>query len=312
MPEGRPDKIMCFIERDADFYKEVQRLQRAVVLNGNKARYALEVHQVVGIAVDTGLVREEEIRIAQLSQDTFLIHLPMGLAVDTCVKATPSSLWDAGFRFEHWYQAHNANVIVPRFKVLIDLIGIPMHIWNEKRIARMVSKFGLFLGTVAPEHATNFMAFRVAVATDDLSRIPVSMGLVAGGIEHPVRLRPVTWKRGAIYEASDFPKAPPRLQRPPSPPPSNPSSPEDFLNTMPARNNDDSDLIICSKKVLFELCHGLNPTTIPSEVLAVLTGVQNTAEITIETLKDLLQATEDQKQENNRMTELPVPELILS
>lgn len=53
MPEGRPDKILCFIERDEDFYAEVKRLERAVVLNGEHGRFALEVHQVVDIAIDT-------------------------------------------------------------------------------------------------------------------------------------------------------------------------------------------------------------------------------------------------------------------
>ncbi|KAF3332187.1 perakine reductase-like isoform X1 [Carex littledalei] len=118
---------------------------------------------------------------------------------------------------------HNANVIVPRFKVLLDLVGVPVHIWDEKKIARMVSKFGLFLVTIAPEHATNFMAVRVAVAMDDLAKIPLSMGIVVGGLEHPVRIRTIAWKKGAIYEVADFPKAPPRLHRPPSPPSPPPS-----------------------------------------------------------------------------------------
>lgn len=272
------------------------------MLNGRKATFALDVHRVVGIAVDTGLVREEEIRIAQLSQDIFLIHLPLGLAVDTFVKATPPSLWDEGFVFEHWSQTHNAKVIVSRFKVLLDLVGVPVHIWDEKKIARMVSKFGLFLGTVAPEHATNFMAVRVAVATDDLARIPLTMGMMVGGLEHPVRIRPVTWKKGAIYEAADFPTDPPRLHRPPSPP--SPPSSEDFLNFLPA-TNDDSDLIVCSRRVLFGLCNGLNPSRIPPEIMAVLTGTKKAVELSVYTLKDLLQATDDQKQEDDLMGQAP-------
>lgn len=127
---------------------------------------------MVSIAVDTKLVREEEICIAQLSLVRFLIYLPRGLAVDTFVSKTPNSLWDEGFTFQHWSQTEGAAIVVPRFKVSADLEEVPMHLWDEPEIIKAVSKFGLYLGTVAPEHETDFMAWRVAFSTDDLQTCP--------------------------------------------------------------------------------------------------------------------------------------------
>ncbi|KAF3327676.1 hypothetical protein FCM35_KLT07794 [Carex littledalei] len=102
--------------------------------------------------------------------------------------------------------------------------------------------------------------------------------------------------KGAIYETSDFPSIPPKLTRPSPPPPSNPQSPEAYLETLPARH-DDSELIACSRRVLRELCNGVNPNNIPPEVLAVLTGDRNMAELSLATLRDLMQATEDREEE---------------
>lgn len=58
-PEGRPKKVMCFMDRDESYFREVERLSRAVVFYGEKQGLLLEQHDVVQIAVDTGLVREQ-------------------------------------------------------------------------------------------------------------------------------------------------------------------------------------------------------------------------------------------------------------
>lgn len=229
MPDDRIKKVTVFLERDEAFFREIDKLSTAVILNETKAGPLLDVHRVEQMAVDTGLVREEEIRVAQLPNERFLIQLPRGLAVDTFVKATPGYLWDEGFIFQHWSQMEGAQVLMPRFKVLIDLIGVPPHLWREDYIVSATAKLGLFLGTVAPEHASDYTAWRLAIATDDLRRIPPTMGMVVGGVEHPIEVKTIAWSRGPIYQASDFPVTPPVLPRPPIPP----LAPNQILNGTP-------------------------------------------------------------------------------
>lgn len=294
MPEGRPEKIMCFLERNADFFEEVDRLQRAVVMNGDNTRLLMEVHQVVSMAVDTGLVRETEIRVAKLAPNRFLIHLPRGLAIEAFIKKTPTYLWDEGFVFQQWSQSDNTKMCMPRFKVLLDLIGIPAHLMNEPEVIKVVSKFGLYLGSVAPEHESDLSYYRVALATDDLMRVPLNVGMVSGGHEHPVKVRTVTWKRGAIYEVADFPKAPQVFTRPPTPPPSRPIPPDTYLNSMPP-GPFENDLISCSKRVLVELCQGLSLERIPPEIIAAITGPKKAPELPLDSLRALVDATDDQR-----------------
>lgn len=99
MPDNRPKSDVCFIERDDLFFQEIAKLNHSVVIYGKEAVLMMEVHEIVAIAVQTGLVREEELRVAKLSGERFLLNLPKGLAIETFVKKLPCWLWDQGFEF---------------------------------------------------------------------------------------------------------------------------------------------------------------------------------------------------------------------
>lgn len=81
LPQGRPEKVTVYIERDAEFFTEVGKLNNAMMMYCEGQALRLEAREVVSIAVNTNLVRKEEIRVAKLSGQRFLIHLPKGLAV---------------------------------------------------------------------------------------------------------------------------------------------------------------------------------------------------------------------------------------
>lgn len=130
LSEGRPKKLTVFMEIDEDFFKEIDNLSHAVVMYAKNQMLYIEAHQVVRMAVDTKLVREEEIQVAQLTGERFPIHLPKGLAVETFVKALPADLWEQGFSFQQWSLLDDASVKMPRFKVLLDLEGLPLHQWR--------------------------------------------------------------------------------------------------------------------------------------------------------------------------------------
>lgn len=92
---------MVFMERDDSFFKEVDKLGQAMMMYGEGLGLNIEDHQVLKMAVDTGLARQE-LCVAQLSHERFLIHLPKGLRVKTFIKALSKDLWDQGFTFQQW------------------------------------------------------------------------------------------------------------------------------------------------------------------------------------------------------------------
>lgn len=67
LPDDRPEMIECFIERDDDFFQEIHKLSKVVVISSEHPGFHFDVHLAARITVDTKLVREEETRVAKLS-----------------------------------------------------------------------------------------------------------------------------------------------------------------------------------------------------------------------------------------------------
>ncbi|KAF3332750.1 hypothetical protein FCM35_KLT02327 [Carex littledalei] len=215
MPEQRPNNAVVFIERDEYYYREMAKLERAVVFHSTDVEVTCE--EVATYATRTNLVTLEEIQVAAMARARHLIVLPIGLTPETFIKAIPEYLWNMGYTFEPWCPVGDAPVRVPAFKVLLHLIDIPPMLWKEDVVRTAVAKFGLYLGSVAPQDPNDISYWAVAIGTDDLQRIPKSISLVAGGIEYITPVVVVTWKRGLIYDRHELPQVTPKIPRPETP-----------------------------------------------------------------------------------------------
>ncbi|KAF3323112.1 hypothetical protein FCM35_KLT13101 [Carex littledalei] len=282
---GSTAKHVCYIERDEAFNREVERLSHAVVLSCHDRSSQLTVLQVIEMAVGTGLLREEELRVAELSGDRLLLHLPKGLAIETFVRAVPRSIWDRGYTFQQWSLLDEAEVTMPRFKVLLDLVGLPLMLWREMAVIRAISGFGLFLGSVPPARKSDRTAWRVAVAMDDINRIPQSIAYIIGGLEYPVKVVPVNWSRGAIYTREDFPAQPIKYSRPPPPPEVH--GLQGTRNRDGPNSSDEEEPVACSRRVLLELCQELPVEDIPPEIVSLLSGRRGSNQIPMEAMREL-------------------------
>lgn len=287
LPEERPEKIQVFLDRDAAYYSEIRKLSKAVIIDGGNHTPALQPEEASQLAVATGLVREEEIRVALLARGRTLIHLPRGLKVDTFIRALPATLWDKGYNIQPWSENEGAEMIMPRFKVLVELVDFPVQKWHENEVKRAISGMGLYLGTVPSEKKADLSSWRLALATDDLCKIAKTVGIVIGGMEHLVQVRPITWETGAVYKPEDFPEEPTKYSRPPSP---NPSSREasDTDTSSASQDTTDLDVVHCSRRALQEICLSIKPELIPPEIMAVILGGNNSAAVPFHTLKDMV------------------------
>ena len=96
MPEGRPQKVDCFIERDEDYFLEMEALSRAVVVYNLGFKWELSVDTVANYAVKSGLVTKNDIQVSALPGSKYLIRLPMSVSVEAFLKATPYEAWEEG------------------------------------------------------------------------------------------------------------------------------------------------------------------------------------------------------------------------
>lgn len=273
MPEDRPERIHVFIDRDEEYFQELENLSKAVVMYTHDYPLLVQLDQVVKIAVDTGLVREAELRISELTRGRFLIHLPEGLKVETFIAATDPNLWDNGMTFQQWSPHDDVTaIVIPRFKILLDLVGHPILLWREKQIINAVSKFGTYLGTVKPEIAADKKAWKVAAATDDLSCVPKNVVLTAGGMEFTVPLKVVAWEKGAVYTARDIPPHPPRHPRPAPVIPPQETEEEVLMNMNNPGPTFQEEPLIISRRALREMCVGIPKEALTPVLLQALTG----------------------------------------
>lgn len=298
MPVDRPLSLHCFLERDSEYFAELQRLRQAVVLYTKGFQWDLHVDNVVQMACRTNLVKKEELQVSEMSGSRFLIVLPEGLDPETFINATPSDLWEEGFTFQPWSPLDDASISVPAYKVLLRLVGLPPHLCRERYVRSTVARFGVFLGSLELETSSSIASWLVAVGVDDLTLVPPQLVVHIGGMMYYVQTYAEAWHRAPIYTAEEMPKHPTVFTRPQPAPPSPPSSDDDILM-------DDMELIPTSSRVLRDICRGptaesLSPELRQFATMEVIdmedpckTTQQSATQNLLQTNQGLLMATEN-------------------
>lgn len=267
MPEGRPQTVHCFIDRDVEYFMELEALSRAVVVHNLGFQGDLSVENIADYSVKTGLVTKDDIQVSILPGPKYLIRLPSSVSVEAFIKATPYEAWDKGLSFQQWTPMEDVATVIPRFKILLDLVGVPVLLWRDTHIAKAVSQFGVYLGKLEQEEANSLESCMVAVGTDDLAKIPQTIAMYVGGMKFPVLVRPITWKRSVIYKAEDFPTLPAKFSRPPIP---------THTNSFHQVLHNDEEFIPMRKQVLVEMCKGRHPNELPPELRQFTSDSANT------------------------------------
>lgn len=228
-----------------------------------------EPESIANYAVRTGLVKKDEISVAVLGGGRYLIHLPTGLAPDTFIRATPSDLWDFGLTFEPWSPLRGAEVKVPHFKVLLNLVGFPIEIWKEEEVRKAVSSFGIFLATIPPEDPADFSQWTAVIATEDLAQVPSKIKVRLGGLDKVVPITVVTWSHAPIYKAAEMPQEPPIYTAPTRDTSDDSSGDECHM--------DADEMIPVSRRVIQEICRGIDPEALPWQFRELLAAGKEAA-----------------------------------
>lgn len=269
MPAARPKSLTFYAEQDFAMTEELARLSRAVVFDTHGVELGFSVQDVMGFVTRTGQVEAAEISIGILSKGRFLIILPKGMAPETFIQATGPELWDAGFTFQPWSPMDEGGLVLPEYKVLLELHGIPPHLFREKEVAGAMSLFGTFLGSVPARDPANVSSSVVAVAVDKLERVPEEVTMHALGYEFQAKIHTLNWLRAPLYKAADIPKPPPKVPRP--------------VRLAGSRSREEPEPFVVSRRMLLEICKGRDLASLPEEIrdfLAATAGEDSTNAVT--------------------------------
>lgn len=267
LPDDRPLKNVCYIERDAEYYAERATLDRAVVMCNPSLENDLTIDQVAQYAVSTKMVKAEEVTVGTMTRSRYVILLPLGVDPAKFIRAVPAEVWDEGFSFSLWSPLDDATVAMPCYKVMLDLVGIPPDLYKEQYVIRATAAIGTYLGTVEQPTEGDVARWTVVLATSSLSLIPHQISYRIGGLEFPVVVIPKVCSQGEVYKEDELPQPKEKFMAPVRPLSS--SSSEEG----PQRKEDDH--YIGSRRVLEELCQGIQFELLPIGVQAVLRGARS-------------------------------------
>lgn len=219
LPADRPFKVRVYVDCDAEYQHEMNRLQQAVLVRVTdiQINFEISVDKVAEWIAKSNLIPEREVTIASLTNNRFLVIMPEGLAPETLIEAIPYEVWDEGVSFQKWNPIEDTTRIIPEFKVIVDLVDIPPSLYRERDVINAVSTFGVYLGTIAQPGSANVSCWTAVVAIEKLEDVPYNVSMVAEGRERLVEVRPVNWCRSKLYNDEDFPQPPPVFYKPPKP-----------------------------------------------------------------------------------------------
>ncbi|KAF3331555.1 hypothetical protein FCM35_KLT02961 [Carex littledalei] len=268
VPEGRPARTYCYAGRDAQYYAEMVRLQRAVVLYAPEIEIDLTIDEVAECAAKTGLVKMEDISVAVLTRSRYLISLPTTITPAAFIRAIPDEVWSLGYSFSQWSPLVDAAVKIPQFKVLIDIVGVPPQLYREDVISKAISAFGVYLGMVEQDLKEEMACWTAAVATVTLDKIPLEINFVDGGLETVAQVLVKTWAHVPLYSKEEMPRPTKEYTSPPCVSPPAAATTEDVLrlHTEPT--------VPVPIRILRDICQGRDPNSLPRELAAVLANTQ--------------------------------------
>lgn len=156
------------------------------------------------------------------------------------------------------------------------LEGLPPYLHRESIIARAISTFGVFLGSVPQLESAmqNLSHYMVAVAVNHLEKVPIELEVYAAGCASVLTIHTKNWIRSPLYSADDLPKVQPKFSKP--------------ARQFHPQKGDDSELIHVSRRVLWELCRDIDPSALPEVVQMILNGTTDRREITISESEEMV------------------------
>lgn len=148
MPTNRPKKLTYFADNDPFLLSEINKLESAIVFDTHGKELGFKIDDITGFATRTELVEPSDISISIMAKDRFVIFLSTSLAPETFINKTGPELWEVAFSFQPWSPIDSDTLVLPEYKALLTLTGIPPHLFHEKEVAKACATFGTFLDTI--------------------------------------------------------------------------------------------------------------------------------------------------------------------
>jgi hypothetical protein len=114
--------------------------------------------------------------------------------------AFAKTLSPLGYIFFHWSPAIKTTQHGIGYKIWLDLVDLPPHVWSLEELVVLTSSFGLILAHAPLNKVPSFERLHLAISKDNLSRIPRAIELFLNGRISNVPIVFTSW----IQKATPF------------------------------------------------------------------------------------------------------------
>ncbi|CAL5092434.1 unnamed protein product [Urochloa decumbens] len=185
-PAVRPHGNPCYIDRDDDINSEEARLRLALVAQvGNSAIHSPEgAHAAIVAAAG---VDAASLRVVNFYPESFLI-LPTSQQTRDAILNTNIAIGDSMLAVLPWTRVAHAELKSLKFKVVLELEGIPPHAWSLKVVRTLLAPYCWVKQADAAASSKETMdKFKVTAWTESPNAIATDVPLFITEDEKPIR-----------------------------------------------------------------------------------------------------------------------------
>jgi hypothetical protein len=167
LPTNRPDTVNVFLHDNTTLTRETDRLSEAYIID---ARFVTEhgtrqLHRDLSKA----LPRQTCYEVSHISSFYYLLMFNSYITDQQFKACFAKKLTPLGYISFLWSLTVKSKEHSLSYKVWLDLVDLPPHIWALDELAILTSSFGLILAHTLLNQLSSFERLRLSIATDNLS-----------------------------------------------------------------------------------------------------------------------------------------------
>jgi Domain of unknown function (DUF4283) len=162
LPVHRPEIVLCHQHEHPVIQRELRELSKSFIIDATH----LDKHSLASVRgdVNRALKRTVPFDLSHLHGSKYLLRFGDGTTTSSIPSPAQSYLDYEGYLYHQWIPSVGSTVGTYSFKVWLDIIGAPPHLWSIDELVTGVSTIGILLDHAPLHHVSSFERFGVLVA----------------------------------------------------------------------------------------------------------------------------------------------------
>lgn len=191
LPPNRPHCTHVFVPETPPMQRDAFELNRAIIVDARLVQNHTP-HLVQAVLMET-CKSDFAFQLTHIQGPQYMLLPPHGVDRHQFQLAHGSALQKQGYVIYPWTQAINGKPLKLKYKVWLQLIGMPPQAWTLTHLLHAVGSIGPLLDHTPMASVLSLEKMMAVVAVHDLGNIPQNVCLVVRGISRPIEILVHSW-----------------------------------------------------------------------------------------------------------------------